>query len=104
MWGGGEFEPQRHEDTKEDRGRAHAKAQRRKGGRGLEAEVRGGVLEGVQDLEVLVAALMHFLTAQAFRRAKGGQRTVRFPMIEGPPVLGAQSHLAFEHLADQPGD
>ena len=35
----------------------HAKA-RRKGGRGLEAEVRRGVLEGVQDLDVLVAAVV----------------------------------------------
>jgi len=46
---------------------------------------------------------MDILAAQTFSRANGRQRPVRFPMIEGPPVLIAQSHLAFQHLAHHPG-
>jgi len=47
---------------------------------------------------------MNVLAAQTFSRAHAGQRPVGFPMIERPPVLIAQSQLAFQHLADEPGD
>jgi hypothetical protein len=46
---------------------------------------------------------MYVLAAQTFSRANAGHWLVRFPMIERSPVLIAQSHLAFQHFAHQPG-
>jgi hypothetical protein len=43
---------------------------------------------------------MGFLAAQTFSRAGAGQRLVRFPMIERPPVFVDLSHLSLEHFAD----
>jgi len=43
---------------------------------------------------------MEFLAAEAFSRADASYRSIRFPMIEGPPVLVGQSHLAFKHVTD----
>jgi hypothetical protein len=50
------------------------------------------------------AALMRLLAGQALGCPEGSPGAVRFPALERPPVIGGQSHLALEHLADQAGD
>jgi hypothetical protein len=50
------------------------------------------------------ATLMRLLAGHALGSAGGGQWAVRFPVLERPPVIVGQPHLALEHFAGQAGE